>query len=105
MTQVASQPFAKPTGSTGAPLVLSVSVGIPTPAQAQSQSEARLQELYGALRKLNILTCVVTLLLLGTTGGSLPNLLRMARGERSTRSFCLSPPATSTPSPRPSSRW
>ena len=43
------------------------------PAQTQSEARLGLQELYGALRKLNILMCVVTLLLLGTTGGSLPN--------------------------------
>lgn len=49
-------------------------------AATVSQSDARLAELHGALRKLNWLTALVTVILLGTASVSLPDLMSYFEG-------------------------
>lgn len=73
-----------------APTSSSASAAATAGSAGVSQSEARLAELYGALRKLNLLTALVTVLLLGTGCVQIPNLQRYMRGE--TLSFVVRSP-------------
>ena len=68
-------------GTSAASVPTSSATASPSGTAALSQSEARLAELYGALRKLNLLTALVTVLLLGTGCVQIPNLQRYMRGE------------------------